>query len=68
MLDNYFEVKSPEQFKELLLADLKRISIINFWASWAELCRQMDELVYGTGNGENHTITAVTVIRYGAQP
>ena len=45
MAGNFFEVKSPEQFKELLSADLKRISIINFWASWAEPCRQMNELV-----------------------
>ena len=42
---NFFEVKSPEQFKELLSADLKRISIINFWAPWAEPCRKMNELV-----------------------
>jgi thioredoxin-like negative regulator of GroEL len=42
---NFYEVKSPEQFQELLSADLKRISIINFWAPWAEPCRQMNELV-----------------------
>jgi thiol-disulfide isomerase/thioredoxin len=38
-------VKSPEHFKELLSADLKRISIINFLAPWAEPCREMNEMV-----------------------
>jgi thiol-disulfide isomerase/thioredoxin len=42
---NFYEVKSSEQFQELLSADLKRISIINFWAPWAEPCRKMNELV-----------------------
>ena len=42
---NFFEVKSPEQFKELLSKDLKRTSIINFWAPWAEPCQKMNELV-----------------------
>jgi thiol-disulfide isomerase/thioredoxin len=45
MSGNFFEVKSSEQFKEFLSADLNRISIISFWASWAEPCRQMNELV-----------------------
>ncbi|KAF8799056.1 glutaredoxin [Phlegmacium glaucopus] len=41
---NLFEVSSSEHFKELLSADLKRISIINFWAPWAEPCHKMNEL------------------------
>ena len=42
---NFFEVKSAEHFKELLSADLKRISITNFWAPWAEPCHKINELV-----------------------
>jgi len=42
---NFFEVNSADHFKELLSEDLKRISIINFWAPWAEPCHQMNELV-----------------------
>ena len=47
---NFFEVKSPEHFQELLSADLKRISIINFWAPWAEPCQKMNELVKELAN------------------
>lgn len=45
---NFFIVKSPEHLKELLSADLKRISIINFWAPWAEAaetCHKMNQIV-----------------------
>ena len=42
---NFFIVESPDKFKELLSADLKRISIINFWAPWAEPCREMNKVV-----------------------
>lgn len=45
---NFFIVKSPEHLKELLSADLKRISIINFWAPWAkaaETCHKMNQMV-----------------------
>lgn len=43
--ENFFEVSSSERFKELLSTDLKRISIINFWAPWAEPCHKMNEVV-----------------------
>ena len=42
---NFFIVESPEHFKKLLSTDLKRISIINFWAPWAEPCHKMNEVV-----------------------
>ncbi|KAI9457048.1 glutaredoxin [Boletus coccyginus] len=42
---NIHTVDSADQFKELLSADLNRISLINFWASWAEPCKQMNEVV-----------------------
>lgn len=44
-LPNFFEVTSPEHFQSLLSADLSRISLINFWAPWAEPCKQMNEVV-----------------------
>lgn len=42
---NFYEVTSPEHFQELLSADLQRVSLINFWAPWAEPCKQMNEVV-----------------------
>lgn len=38
-------VKSPDHLKSLLSADLTRVSLINFWAPWAEPCRQMNTVV-----------------------
>src|SRR5258705_13444098 len=42
---NFHEVASPEQFQSLLSQDLSRVSLINFWAPWAEPCKNMNELV-----------------------
>lgn len=42
---NFHEISSPEQFQEILSADLSRISLLNFWAPWAEPCTQMNEVV-----------------------
>lgn len=42
---NLHEVESVEHFQTLLSADLQRISLINFWAPWAEPCAQMNEVV-----------------------
>ncbi|KAK0472011.1 glutaredoxin [Armillaria novae-zelandiae] len=42
---NYHQVVSPSHFQELLSADLTRVSLINFWADFAEPCRQMNEVV-----------------------
>lgn len=39
---NYVAVTSPEQFQQLLSADLNRLSILNFRAEWAGPCAQMD--------------------------
>jgi len=42
---SFVEVTSPSHFQELLSRDLNRVSIINFWAPWAEPCKQMNEIV-----------------------
>ncbi|KAK0470361.1 glutaredoxin, partial [Desarmillaria tabescens] len=43
---NYHQVTSPSHFQELLSADLTRVSLINFWADFAEPCKQMNEVVF----------------------
>lgn len=41
---NHVEVTSSTHFQELLSADLNKLSVINFWAPWAEPCKQMNEV------------------------
>lgn len=47
---NLVDVTSAPHFQELLSADLQRISLINFWAPWAEPCKQMNEVVVELAN------------------
>ncbi|KAH9917273.1 glutaredoxin [Fomitopsis serialis] len=42
---NFHEVNSADHFQQLLSTDLERVSLINFWAPWAEPCKQMNEVV-----------------------
>ncbi|KAF9456441.1 glutaredoxin [Collybia nuda] len=42
---NFHEITDPTHFQGLLSADLNRVSLINFWAPWAEPCKQMNEVV-----------------------
>jgi thiol-disulfide isomerase/thioredoxin len=42
---NLYQVQSSDQFKELLSKDLQRVSLLYFWAPWAEPCKQMAEVV-----------------------
>ncbi|KAG6917853.1 hypothetical protein DXG01_000758 [Tephrocybe rancida] len=42
---NSHQIESTPQFQELLSADLNRVSLLNFWAPWAEPCVQMNEVV-----------------------
>jgi thioredoxin-like negative regulator of GroEL len=44
-MSNIVDVTSPEHFKELLSADLNRVSCLNFWAPWAEPCAAFTEVV-----------------------
>ncbi|WVR05667.1 Grx4 family monothiol glutaredoxin [Kwoniella sp. DSM 27419] len=45
MSSNLVQVTSPEHFKELLSADLNRVSCLNFWAPWAEPCQAFNKAV-----------------------
>jgi len=42
---NLYQVQSSDQFKKLLSEDLQRISLLYFWAPWAEPCKQMTEVI-----------------------
>lgn len=42
---NYHDVSSPEHFQELLSADLERVSVLYFYADWAESCTSMNQVV-----------------------
>jgi len=42
---NYHKVKSVEEFKSLMEADLERISVLSFWEAWAAPCEQMNKVV-----------------------
>lgn len=42
---NLVEVTSPEHFTEVMQQDLTRVSLLNFYAPWAEPCKQMNEVV-----------------------
>ena len=42
---NLYQVQSSDQFKEQLSKDLQRVSLLFFWAPWAEPCKQMAEVV-----------------------
>ena len=44
-LENVHVVTSAEQFRHLLSADLERVSLLNFWATWAAPCKEMNEVV-----------------------
>lgn len=43
--ENLHIITSPEQFQQLLSADLERVSLLNFWAEWAEPCKATNEVV-----------------------
>lgn len=45
MSDNLLTITSAKNFQETLSKDLERVSVTNFWAPWAEPCKQMNEVV-----------------------
>ena len=42
---NHHQVSNPSHFQNLLSADLERVSVLNFWAEWAEPCKQMNAVI-----------------------
>lgn len=42
---NLLTINSPEQFKEVLSRDLNKVSVLDFWATWAQPCEKMNEVV-----------------------
>ena len=42
---NYHNVTSPEHFQQLLEQDLERVSVLYFYADWAEPCASMTQVV-----------------------
>ena len=42
---NFYEITDVPEFQKLLSEDLQRVSLLNFWAPWAEPCKAMNELV-----------------------
>jgi thiol-disulfide isomerase/thioredoxin len=45
MSSNLVEITSPDHFKQVLSEDLNRVSVLDFWASWAKPCEKMNEAV-----------------------
>ncbi|WFD33057.1 glutaredoxin [Malassezia sp. CBS 17886] len=39
--ENVVAITSPEAFMEIMQRDLNRVTVLNFWAPWAQPCEQM---------------------------
>ncbi|CED83157.1 Glutaredoxin-related protein [Phaffia rhodozyma] len=63
---NLIDVTSPDHFKDLLSADLNRVSLLNFWAPWADVCKEMNEVVKSLA--ENYPQVLVLNIEAEEQP
>lgn len=56
MSSNLVTITSAEHFKEQLSEDLQRVSVINFWAPWAEPCKQMNAVVEALAKNHDSTL------------
>jgi len=43
-MENFYSIGNVDQFKAMMNADLDRVSVLNFWASWAAPCTSMNEV------------------------
>jgi len=48
-MENFHEVASVENFQTKMNADLGRVSVLNFWAPWAEPCKSMNQVFLELG-------------------
>jgi thiol-disulfide isomerase/thioredoxin len=55
--ENLVDILSTTKFQELLSNDLKRISLIYFWTSWAAPCVEMNPVVEGLANAYPKLLT-----------
>ncbi|WFD35401.1 glutaredoxin [Malassezia cuniculi] len=44
-MSNIVVIESPEQFTQLMQADLERITLLNFWAPWAQPCESVNAAI-----------------------
>ena len=55
-LENIINITSAAHFQEVLSKDLNRVSLLNFWAPWAEPCKHMGEVVVELGKKYPHVL------------
>ncbi|CAD6889678.1 unnamed protein product [Tilletia controversa] len=53
---NPVEVTSSEHFTSLMKEDLTRVSVLNFWAPWAEPCKLMNDVVSALANKHKNVL------------
>ena len=56
-------ITALDKFKELI-ADPKRLSVVHFWASWANQCVPMDEAMKILAEEVPSDVTAIIRVEY----